>query len=207
MCAVQLGPNESAKVGVGQDRAVVVIRDAVRPGTFVRRMPEPVPIRLFNTGVGLKEGDPDPHWQVVARSDEPNFKPRPAVVTAIGPEFVANDPAKRNGSRSAMAPPSFLCGVTITFRTTFLVRGLLLPASQSFLACRIGANTYVKAIRLNGNNVQMPKHAYNPHPRADAPPVGNQWVEGVNYVDMDVTNEDPSHPVGSSPIMLWVTWH
>ena len=42
-------------------------------------MPKSVPIVLFNTGVGLKEGEPDPHWQVVARSDDPKFKPQPAL--------------------------------------------------------------------------------------------------------------------------------
>ena len=58
------------------------VRGQRRPDPFARQMPRRVPIKLFNTGVGLKEGDPDPHWQLVARSDDPHFKPRPAVVTA-----------------------------------------------------------------------------------------------------------------------------
>ncbi len=49
-----------------------------RQEQLLREMPKSVPITLFNTGVGLKPGDPDPHWQIVSRSDDPTFKPRPA---------------------------------------------------------------------------------------------------------------------------------
>ena len=81
--AVRLGENESARVEVGKDRVARVVREAGQPSPFVRQMPRRVRIKMFNTGVNLKVGDPDPHWQLVARSDDPKFKPRPAMVTSI----------------------------------------------------------------------------------------------------------------------------
>ena len=164
--------------------------------------------------MGLKEGDPDPHWQVVARSDDPHFKPRPAVVTAVGPDRLANDPAGSQWISIGNGPPELPPGVTITFRTTFELRGAAMPTSRSFRACRAEGDKHVKAVRVNGHragrlgdeNVRMPKQAYNPRRQAGGPLVGKEWVEGTNYVDIDVTNEDPSHPAGGGPILLRVTW-
>ena len=87
---VRLEENESARVerrpGPGFPRDSV--KPARDPGDDLRRGTCPAGRRskLFNTGVGLKEGDPDPHWQLVARSDDPHFKPWPAVVTAAIPD-------------------------------------------------------------------------------------------------------------------------
>ena len=51
-----------------EGRPVQVIRQAGRSSAppFVRRMPQWTPIKVFSTGVGLKIGDADPHWQIVA---------------------------------------------------------------------------------------------------------------------------------------------
>ena len=169
-----------------------------------------MPIKLFNTGVGLKEGDPDPHWQVVARSDDPNFKPRPAVVTAVGRRLpgeqsgpVAMDLA---GQRRARFPN----GVTCTFRTTFEIKAALPPGQGTDLAGQLNAFSYVKAMRVNGKVMPLPKDPRDPgksHPPAGASSAGKKWVVGVNYVEFDVTNEAPSHPRDTSPILLRVAWH
>ena len=57
--AIRLGPNESATVEVGQGRAAKAIRGSGQsnPPVFVRHMPKRLPIRVFNTGVGLLEID------------------------------------------------------------------------------------------------------------------------------------------------------
>ena len=78
---IRLGKNESARVVVGKDRVAKVVHSPGQPGEFVRQMPRRVRIKMFNTGMNLKDGDRDPHWQCVARSDDAKFKPRPAVVT------------------------------------------------------------------------------------------------------------------------------
>ena len=63
--AIMLKANESARADFGTDNVVTVVRQAGQKSTLVREMPKPVPIVVFNTGIGLKEGDADPHWQVV----------------------------------------------------------------------------------------------------------------------------------------------
>ena len=86
--------NESARVDFAKNGAGVV-RDSGRQRPFVREMPRSLPIVLFNTGVGLKKGDPDPHWEVVARSDDPKFEPRPAVAWGVHDEiYLEDDPAR-----------------------------------------------------------------------------------------------------------------
>ncbi len=95
--AVSLGADESARVELDRDRVVRVTRGGTPFGRFARRMPQRVPIKLFNTGVGLDEGQPDPHWQLVARSDDPHFKPRAAFVAAVSNApagmWLANEPS------------------------------------------------------------------------------------------------------------------
>ena len=127
---VQLGANESARVEGGRNRAFKVIREPLRLNAFARWMPKPGPLKLFNTGVGLKEGDLDPHWQVVARSDDPNFKPQPAVVTAVGPGHLANDPGEAQWISLSNGPPQLPNGVTCTFRTTFEIKEGMLPGQR-----------------------------------------------------------------------------
>ncbi len=117
---ISLGENESATVRVGKDSVPAMTREPGQPGKFARGMPRRVPIKVFNTGVGLKEGDPDPHWQLVARSDDPHLKPRPAVVTLIDPRhFQSNDPTRLQWISTAGDLPKVPDGVTYTFRTTF----------------------------------------------------------------------------------------
>jgi len=69
------------------------------PAAFVRQMPKRTPIPVFGTGIGVKTGDNDPHWQIVAMSNDPGFQPRPATVVvsrlparAVTPTWLLNDP-------------------------------------------------------------------------------------------------------------------
>ena len=93
--AIPLQANESARVDFGKRR--VGHRgssERAARARLSREMPKSVPIVLFNTGVGLKEGDADPHWQLVARSDDPKFKPQPGRVRVAGDNALENDPAR-----------------------------------------------------------------------------------------------------------------
>ena len=207
--AIQLSANESARVEVGRNQAVKVIREPIEPNVFVRRMPAWAPNTLFNTGVGLKEGDRDPHWQVVARSDDPNFKPRAAVVTAVGPPYLANDPAQSQWISLGNGASEVPRGVTLTFRATIDVDERVTLPSNSIFEFQFMSEGRVKAIRVNGRNAPVPKNPLYPDAPAPRPNVfqAARWVHGVNHVEFDVANEAPSHTVGSSPILLRVQWH
>ena len=207
--AVQLGANESARVEIGAGRVVRVVGEAGQsnPRDFARQMPSRAPIMRFNTGAGLKEGDPDPHWQIVAMSNDPNFKPRPAVVTAVGPGYQPNDPARWQWISLGNGLPDLPNGVTCTFRTTIEVKGTPRPDQyRSLLQLSILLNKKLKAVRINGEEMSPHQPSNNSRPQADVAVAGTKWRKGVNYLEFDVTNEDPSRADGTSPILLRVSW-
>ncbi len=166
----------------------------MRAGTpqFFRRMPERVAIKLFDTGIGLNEGAPDPHWQFVARGDQPHVKPRPAAVTAaVEGWWLANDVGPSKWISTANGPPELPNGVTYTFRTTFeLVHAL--PAT-AVLRGRVMADDWVKAIRLNGKDLRPPERREMgiPWDRYGEFSAEKGFVEGVNTLEIDVMNEPP----------------
>ncbi len=210
--AIQLGANESARVEPGTDRIVVVHREAAAPSAFVRRMPKWVPIKLFNTGVGLKEGDPDPHWQLVARGDDPNFQPRPAVVTAAHAYWLTNYPTRSQWLSTADGPPE-VPNVTYTFRTTFELANAL--PETAVLRGRFIADNHVQAIRLNGRQLPVPEHgwgrlgggifsdgdAFNLFIEFSAQ---KGFVEGGNTLEIDVHNGIPPETGGNDAMGLRV---
>ncbi len=210
---IQLGADESASVAPGSPRVVrttqVGGQRPTAPGEFVRRMPRWTPIEgLFNTGVGLKEGQPDPHWQLVARSDDPKFKPRQAVVTRAVPNFwFPNNPSRSQWLSTADGPPNVPGGVVYTFRTTFELVGLL-PDSAS-LRGLVLADNYVSEVRLNGR-VLPPRDP----PPENTPEPQSQWfnefigqagfVEGTNTLEIDVMNTKVPEGDGSNAMGLRV---
>ncbi len=211
--AIQLGANESARVEPGSGRIDVVRRTAVQPNTFTRQMPKWVPIKLFSTGVGLKEGDEDPHWQIVARSDDPNFQLRPAVVTAAHAYWLMNYPTRAQWISTADGPPDVPDGVTYTFRTTFELAGAL--PETAVLRGRFIADNHVQAIRLNGKELPVPEHgwgrlgggifsdgdAFNLFSEFSA---RKGFVEGGNTLEIDVHNGIPPETGGNDAMGLRV---
>ncbi len=195
--AIQLGANESARVEPGTDRIVVVHRAAVQPNTFARKMPKRVPIKLFNTGVGLKEGDEDTHWQLVARSDDPHFQPRPAVVASVGEGVLPNDPARSQWLSIASDLPPLPIDVVYTFRTTFDLAGTL-PETAVFQG-KLLADDHIDAIRLNGRSLDMPEFGglvtvlYWEKFKA-----AGGFVKGTNVLEIEVFNGYPFGPIGHS---------
>ncbi len=207
---IQLSENESARVEPNRNHGVKVIRGSsadTQPQGFARRMPRRIPIRLFNTGIELREGDPDPHWQLVARSDQPHFKPRPAVVTAVDFGFwLANYAARSQWISTDNGPPELPNGVTYTFRMTFELADV--PPEGAVLRGRFIADDYVAAIRLNGKQLPVPEHRKAVPPFdcfSDEFSVASGFVEGANALEIDVVNSgEPSAPRESGHMGLRV---
>ncbi len=199
---ILLGEDESATVEAGRNPVVRVIPGVGRSNRFARQMPHRVPIKLWNTGVGLHEGDEDPHWQIVARSDDPKFKPRPAVVTTVNPHpnpsawppddptWMANDPALSQWISTAGNQPNLPNCVTYTFCTTFEVMEML-PGSAVLEGVFI-VDDRVVAIRLNGEAVRVPVLAHESkgmYRLFQSFTARNGFVEGANRLEIDVLND------------------
>ena len=200
-----LHAGESARVERGRNNRVVVVCESSQPIHFVRQMPGRVRIALFNTGVRLKKEAPDPHWQVVAASNDPQFKPRPALVTAIGTGyesfFLPNDPARSQWIASALDGimrfgPSIISHsqrsprgrIVYTFHTTFDLSGML--PDTAILQGRLLAGNNVAAIRLNGRNLDVPKYKWTKSLIHWATfQTDRGFVEGINVLEIDVFND------------------
>ena len=199
--AIQLGANESATVEVRRGGSVRVVRNSSQSNmpVFIRHMPKPLPSMIISTGVGLKEGDPDPHWQVVARSDDPNFQPRPAVVAVVGSDVMPNDPARSQWISISKVPPSLPAGITFTFRATFKPRddtpqAKRLPIIQ-FWCHGSGGMGKVRAVgcALASEGKPAVQDAYDP-----------ESADGVSYVEYTLTTGDSAHMPGRNTLMLRV---
>ena len=188
--SIELKENESATVERGPGRAAQVIRWTPQSPlpAFVRQLPRRTGIKVFSTGQALREGDSDPHWELVAATTYPHFKRQPAVVTAVEPRFyLANDPARSQWISMLNNLPHLRNDVTYTFRTTFELVGV--PPSAAVLQGRLVADNCVTAIRLNGTAIKVPEQA------ADAPfdkfysfTINRGFVDGINVLEIDVYN-------------------
>jgi hypothetical protein len=158
---------------------------------FVCEMPKSAPIVLFNTGVGLKKGDPDPHWQVVARSDDPKFKPQPAVVRGLRDGiFLEDDPARSQWLSLVVGDVGFPQDVVFVFRTTFDMTGML--PSKALLRGKFLADDRLVGIRLNGRRLPVPLHR-DGGPFVDWTnfQISSGFVRGINVLEFDALNSDP----------------
>ncbi len=201
---ITLGENESATVRVRQDHVVAMTREPGEPGKFARGMPKRAAIELSDTGMGLKEGDADPHWQLVARSDDPRFKPRPAIVTAVpNSTWLPNDCRPSKWISTGKNAPDLPDDVTYTFRTTFELTGMV--PGTAVLKGWFMADNRVTAIRLNGTQAAVPEHVgHGPYDRFHEFATRTGFVEGANSLELDVYNGDPDDPHPSSPMALRV---
>ena len=190
---ISLRADESARVAFGRDGSITMVRQKGRNSTLLREMPKSVPITLFNTGVGLKEGDADPHWQLISRSDDPKFKPRPSRVRVAGNAALENDPARSQWISLVGGDVNLPEDVTYVFRTTFDLTGML--PSTAVLRGKCIADDRVTAIRLNGRRVAVPL-------QPDGEPfihwtqfhAMSGFVKGINVLEVDVLNAAPSTP-------------
>jgi hypothetical protein len=193
--SILLTANESARAEVGVRGVVALVRQKCQNRTLVREMPKSAAIALFNTGVGLKGGEADSHWQVAARSDDPKFEPRPAVVRGWRDEtFLKDDPGRSQWISlvpgDAMVPQD----VVYVFRTTFDLAGVL--PSTVVVRGKFMADDRVVAIRLNGRRLPVPAHRdTGPFFEWTSFQISAGFVRGVNSLEFDVLNCIP----GQSP--------
>lgn len=184
---IRLEKGESARVEVGKDQVARVVRQSGQPGPFVLQMPKRVRIKMFNTGVNLDVGQRDPHWQLVARSDNPRVTPLAAVVTDASPNpWLANQRDRSQWLTTVASTPN---GVVFTFRTTFDLKGM--RPSSAVLRGRFVADNHVSAIRLNGRDVSVPEHSYEDFSFLRSFSSNHGFVEGLNVLEIDVENLSP----------------
>jgi len=187
--------------GAGRTGGVIhLLSDGAKPSGFARAMPRWAPIKVFNTGIGLKEGDPDPHWQIVARSDDPNFQPQQAVVTSVTSQFLSNNPARSQWISTNGDLPK-LPGGTYTFRTVFELKDVA-PESV-LLQARIIADNGVKRILLNGVGVATVEGSFQPpFYKFNNFIIRKGFVEGTNVLEIEVINHFSSDKSGTPMALL-----
>ena len=201
---LELGADESARMDAGSDKFVVVPRGAAAPDTFVRRIAHRGPVRVFSTGRGLIHGEDDPHWYITAGVNDPNFKPRAAVVTAVSPKFFRrNIPRQSQWISTDDWLPLLPEGTVYTFRTTFEINGEPPPGLE--LRGAFAADNHVAAIRLNGRPATVPEHGDRP-PFHDLHPfsIADGFVEGTNVLEFDVANGQSGMTLRPSRMVLLV---
>ena len=163
---------------------------------------ERVPIKVFSTGMNTTEGQPDPHWQVVAVSNEPTFRARPALVSRAAPQWLTNDSTTQSQWISVVGDASSLpFDVTYTFRTTFELAPGERPDSAKLTGWFLVDN-HVQAIRLNGHEVVVLEHGYFNYELFRRFSIARGFVTGTNVLEFDVFNgapgmhEGPYNPMG-----------
>ena len=148
---------------------------------------------MFNTGDNLTSGQPDPHWEVVAVSNDPNFRARPAIVW---PPFgvvlmTQSQPISLVGPVTQLPDNTFY-----TFRTTFDVPAAIRLNSIQ-LNGRFIVDNHIQAIRLNGHEVRVPGHWYADFDFSHVFSITRGFVAGKNVLEIDVENGVPDHHEGA----------
>jgi hypothetical protein len=194
--AIYLRANESARAEAGAGGIVLVVRQSSEKIAFLRELPHAVPIRLFNTGVGLKGGQADLHWQIAARSDDRAFRPQSAVVRGWRDgTFLPDDPGRSQWISLIAGDGLVPQDVVYVFRTTFDLTGML-PATAVVRGKFMGDDRII-GMRLNGRRLSVPRHR-------DTGPffewtnfrVSSGFVRGRNVLEFDVLNSNPVEPPG-----------
>jgi hypothetical protein len=182
-----LHENESVRVSMDRQENPAFVSVVPDAGAFVRRLPGRIPITLFNTGVGLKEGQPDPHWQLVAVSNDPHFRPRPAVVAQPADGlWMANAP-RRSQWISILGDASPLPNnVTYTFRTDFDLTDVRPGTAR--LRGWFAVDNHVRAMRLNGRPVGVLEHDSDRFDFMHPFSIDTGFVQGANTLEIDVDN-------------------
>jgi hypothetical protein len=193
-----LHANEAASIKIqhgngAKENKLVISRGQFDTTAFVRRLPKLKRVRIptFNTGINTAEGKPDPHWRVVARSDDPKFKPCPAVVTVAAPSWYMNDIKlaqwisldSLNGVARQL--PNW---VTYTFQTQFNLVDVL--PDTAVMDSWFVVDNHIRAIRLNGKKVVVPEfpndaRAFNTFHSFS---ITEGFVAGTNVLEIDVEN-------------------
>jgi len=204
---VVLTENKAAIVSERGQSGIRGIRPVdVDMSRFVRRVPRGwAPIAVFGTGVDVRPGLRDAHWQVVACSADPTFQLQDAVVVSysrrkwtphrqgyqVGPEEGLKEQwISSHGVWNSPLPP----GSTCTFRTSF---GLETGAVETAVVRgRFRADKRVQAIRLNGQDVSVSEPDVKYEWERGGPillgsfTVDHGFVDGNNVLEIDVEADE-----------------
>jgi ferric-dicitrate binding protein FerR (iron transport regulator) len=152
------------------------------------------PIEMHNTGVNLAEGDEDPHWRIAAGPVGASYHgPQFGVVSVPHERYAPNEPKRsqwisfaKDLEQGANANSLF------TFETEVDLSGFDLKTVM--IAAQILADNGVRAIRINGEPVEMKPWDDNEfgqsftRNRFRMVEIQNGFVPGVNKIEIDVWN-------------------
>jgi len=196
-----LHADESALIDADK-RTISTIRDTKILGEFVRKIPLRVPLRVFNTGKGLVEGEPDLHWEIIRASNDPNFKPRQAAVASVlegcwGP----NEPSRSQWISTEGKSPLTMAGV-YTFRTTFDLTGM--TPKTAVLRGWFLVDDRMQSMRINGREVPLKETSCGPVPYSlyRRFTIDQGFVEGVNILEIEVINSEADDKTKPNPMGL-----
>jgi hypothetical protein len=150
----------------------------------IRTIRGPIPAR--GTGQGLKIGDPDPRWQLVADSNDRAFAARPAVVCGPGPVGLDND--DRSAWVSTAGDRPNVPGGKYTFATTFDLAGFDPSTVELHLA--LGVDNFVREVLLNGKptGLVLARPPNEAKSKRTASEIKEGFVPGENRLEIVVEN-------------------
>ncbi len=149
------------------------------------------PVTLHNTGIGLAEGDEDPHWRIIAGPAASFAGPCFARVCAPYERYLDNEP---DVSQWVSIPgwESALPNSVYTFATNFDLAGYDLATTRLF--GRFLADNGIQAVRVNGQSVRVESWTDNLRgQRFDGQQfrfvsVTDGLIDGRNTIEVDVFN-------------------
>ena len=94
--------------------------------------------------------------------------------------------------------------LSYTFRTTFNLKGM--RPSTAFLHGRFVVDNHVRAIRLNGHEIPVPRHGYEEFGFFHGFSSDRGFVEGINVLEIEVENGDARGWMLRSRPVPWACW-
>jgi len=203
-----LKANEAASVNADIDRSVTINRVDVASNRFVRniRRGERGTIDVHSTGLGLKKGDRDPWWQVVAATGDPRFQPEAALVVPARKYWGGRSSHSVQWVSTTAGPKNISPkNSTYTFRTTFDLTEMLPETAIIEGWCMVDAN--LVDIRLNGRSVPLPESNHNLATYGHGLTLDQGFVNGVNFLEVEVRVGEPTalNQYELSPLGLQMT--
>ena len=197
-----LRADESALVDADKRTISTIHHNTKILAEFVRKMPQRVPIRVFNTGKGLQEGEPDPHWQIVRVGNDPKFKPRQAIVATVPEGCWGPNESTRSQWISTEGKLPLAFGGIYTFRTTFDLAGR--SPKTAILRGWFLADDFIQSMRINGRDVSLKETSCGgvPYSLYRRFTIDQGFVEGVNILEIEVNNSEADDKTKPNPMGL-----
>lgn len=200
-----LKERESLHVKAERGQVAAVSYEPINGEKFVRRMPSQgkrMPVAIYGTGTATDQWGRDSQWTIVRVSNDPRFQPQPAyAVQNLPNDWLANSSGRSSWISTVFDAAALPNRVTYTFRTTFSLIGHD-PETAALTGWFI-ADGYVRAMRLNGHELEVPRHRHDPpYDLFTRFTVSDGCVDGTNVLEVDVENAESSDATGASPMGL-----